>query len=197
MEKDLENGSFDATLAQSQSKPQRHRENEEILNQSSDEQDPCSGQDGTSDQQQNRERDELALTWTRTQESQHNHTMAAKTERKQRLSSLPKMGGGRPYPPDLLQPEEYLVDFDGSRDPTHPQNWPMRTKFVPVNSGVIWILTMHRAVITAILCTTTFITTFASAVYAPAISIIAKDYKVAPEVATLGVTLYVLGFSAG
>ena len=50
---------------------------------------------------------------------------------------------------------------------------------------------------TAILCCITFVTTFASGIYAPAISIIAKDYGVAQEVATLGVTLYVLGFSTG
>ncbi|UKZ82796.1 hypothetical protein TrVFT333_010594 [Trichoderma virens FT-333] len=55
----------------------------------------------------------------------------------------------------------------------------------------------QRAIITAILSVTTFITTFASVIYAPDISTIAADYKVAPEVATLGVTLYVLGFSAG
>jgi len=49
----------------------------------------------------------------------------------------------------------------------------------------------------AILSSTTFITTFASGIYSPAIKTIARDYVVAPEVATLGVTLYVLGFSFG
>jgi DHA1 family multidrug resistance protein-like MFS transporter len=50
---------------------------------------------------------------------------------------------------------------------------------------------------TAILSFTTFITTFASGIYAPAIPVIAQKYSVSQEVATLGVTLYVLGFSAG
>lgn len=50
---------------------------------------------------------------------------------------------------------------------------------------------------TAILGGTTFITSFASGIYSPAISTIAKDYGVASEVAMLGVTLYVLGFSIG
>jgi DHA1 family multidrug resistance protein-like MFS transporter len=54
-----------------------------------------------------------------------------------------------------------------------------------------------RITIMAILTSTTFVTTFASGIYAPAIQTIAKDYDVAPEVATLGVTLYVLGFSFG
>ncbi|RFU78331.1 mfs transporter, dha1 family, multidrug resistance [Trichoderma arundinaceum] len=91
------------------------------------------------------------------------------------------MGAGKPYPPDLSEKEGYLVEFDGADDAIHPQNWSMKTK----------------AVITAILSITTFITTFASGIYAPAISTIAADYQVAPEVATLGVTLYVLGFAAG
>ena len=50
---------------------------------------------------------------------------------------------------------------------------------------------------TAILCFTTFVTTFASGIYAPAISTIAADYHVGQEVSTLGITLYVLGFAAG
>ncbi|KAN0102174.1 MFS general substrate transporter [Hyaloscypha variabilis] len=92
------------------------------------------------------------------------------------------MGGGRPYPPELPgESSEYVVEFDGPQDPTHPQNWPMSTKIT----------------IMAILTSTTFVTTFASGIYAPAIQTIAKDYDVAPEVATLGVTLYVLGFSFG
>ena len=56
---------------------------------------------------------------------------------------------------------------------------------------------MCRMMILAIVTITTFITTFASGVYAPAIQTIARDYHVAPEVATLGVTLYVLGFAFG
>lgn len=44
---------------------------------------------------------------------------------------------------------------------------------------------------------TTFITTFGSGVFSPAISTISEKFHIAPEVATLGVTLYVLGFSSG
>lgn len=41
------------------------------------------------------------------------------------------MGGGEPYPPELLgENEAYLVDFDGPDDPAHPQNWPMNTRSV-------------------------------------------------------------------
>lgn len=45
------------------------------------------------------------------------------------------MGGGKPHPPKLLgENEAYLVDFDGPDDPTHPQNWPMRTRSVRVDA---------------------------------------------------------------
>jgi DHA1 family multidrug resistance protein-like MFS transporter len=47
------------------------------------------------------------------------------------------------------------------------------------------------------MCYTTFITTFASGIYSPAVQTISAEYHVAPEVATLGVTLYVLGFAFG
>jgi MFS transporter, DHA1 family, multidrug resistance protein len=50
---------------------------------------------------------------------------------------------------------------------------------------------------TVILSFTTFVTTFASGIYASAIPRIAEEYHIGQEVATLGVTLYVLGFSAG
>lgn len=45
------------------------------------------------------------------------------------------MGGGKPHPPKLLGDNEaYLVDFDGPDDPTHPHNWPMRTRSVRANA---------------------------------------------------------------
>jgi DHA1 family multidrug resistance protein-like MFS transporter len=50
---------------------------------------------------------------------------------------------------------------------------------------------------TGILSFTTFVTTFASGVYSPAIPTIAEKYHIGQEVATLGVTLYVLGFAFG
>ena len=47
------------------------------------------------------------------------------------MISLSKMGGGKPYPPNMpRQDSEYIVKFDGSRDPTHAQNWSMSTKSV-------------------------------------------------------------------
>jgi hypothetical protein len=40
------------------------------------------------------------------------------------------MGDNKPFPPQLPDREQYRVEFDGIRDPTHPQNWKFSTKFV-------------------------------------------------------------------
>lgn len=40
------------------------------------------------------------------------------------------MGAGRPFPPSPSDPEGYIVEFDGSDDPTHPYNWKVSTKYV-------------------------------------------------------------------
>lgn len=35
------------------------------------------------------------------------------------------LGAGKPYPPELPNSEDYVVEFEGADDPLHPQNWPM------------------------------------------------------------------------
>ncbi|KAF1999565.1 MFS general substrate transporter [Amniculicola lignicola CBS 123094] len=96
-------------------------------------------------------------------------------------SSLPRRNSREGHRTDPSDQDENIVDFDGPEDPTNPQNWPMGKKVL----------------IIAILSTTTFITTLASGIYSPAIVTIASHYDVGSEVATLGVTLYVIGFAAG
>lgn len=76
------------------------------------------------------ERDEITLSRARTIESQHSHTVGVPLAGREDESPLPSMGAGKPYPPDLLEKDGYIVEFDGADDPIHPQNWPMRTKSV-------------------------------------------------------------------
>ena len=76
------------------------------------------------------EKDETALSWIRTHESQYVHTVGAMPGSRQITSSLPPMGAGKSYPPDLPGQEEYVVEFDGANDPTHPQNWSMNVRLV-------------------------------------------------------------------
>lgn len=40
------------------------------------------------------------------------------------------MGMGKSFPPALLDPADYTVEFDGMNDPMHPYNWKRSTKYV-------------------------------------------------------------------
>ncbi|KAJ5408665.1 hypothetical protein N7509_002548 [Penicillium cosmopolitanum] len=91
------------------------------------------------------------------------------------------MGQGRPLPAPLPDLENYVVDFDGDDDPSHPYNWPFTVK---IYTGVL-------------VCSGTFITSLASAIFAPGSDSASKEFGVGAEVGKLGTTLYVLGFASG
>jgi hypothetical protein len=77
--------------------------------------------------------------------------------------------------------EAEIVDFDGLDDPYRPINWPVRKK-----------------VITTILYgLTTMGTTWSSAVYAPAIDQVSKEFHVGTEVSLLGVSFLMMGLGLG
>ena len=66
---------------------------------------------------------------TETHRLQHSHTVGAHpTKSRAESKPLPEFGGGKPYPPNLPDREEYVVEFDGKDDPLHPQNWPFKRK---------------------------------------------------------------------
>jgi len=73
------------------------------------------------------ERHPTALSRIQTARSQHSQTIGAglrsRTVSKQSKKPLPNFGGGKPYPPNLPDREEYVVEFDGPDDPIHAQNW--------------------------------------------------------------------------
>ncbi|KAJ5774358.1 hypothetical protein N7457_009254 [Penicillium paradoxum] len=91
------------------------------------------------------------------------------------------IGGGKPFPDPLLNPEDYVVEFEGIDDPEHPQNWKLSSKLF--NSILV--------------CSGTFIVSLTSAIFAPGIDKASKAFGVGREVGTLGTTLYVLGFASG
>lgn len=74
------------------------------------------------------ERHPTALSRIQTQRSQHSGTVGRTLTSRQPKNPLPEFGGGKPYPPQLPDQEEYVVEFDGPNDPLHPQNWPMNRK---------------------------------------------------------------------
>ena len=74
-----------------------------------------------------------------------------------------------------------LIVWDGPNDPENPLNWSASKK---------WIITV-------VLGFMTFCVTFASSVFSNATFVTAKEFGVAPEVTTLGTSLFVLGFGVG
>lgn len=91
------------------------------------------------------------------------------------------MGGGKDYPPMLPEPEQFVVEFTDANDPLHPQNWPLRQKVI----------------ISVVLAYSTFVSSFACAIYSSAVGEIEPYFHISTEVAILGVTVYVLGFASG
>ncbi|KAK9371453.1 major facilitator superfamily domain-containing protein [Lipomyces chichibuensis] len=74
-----------------------------------------------------------------------------------------------------------VVGWDGVEDPEHPFNWP---------NGKKWRITLIAALVT-------FCVTFASSVFTAGIPSIAAEFHVSTTVATLGLTLYLVGFATG
>lgn len=76
---------------------------------------------------------------------------------------------------------EELVDFDGPDDPYHPLNWPGRKK---VATTLLYGLVTMTA-------------TWASSAYSAGTAEVAVEFGVGIQVATLGTTLFLLGFGLG
>ncbi|KAJ5804459.1 uncharacterized protein N7518_000762 [Penicillium psychrosexuale] len=91
------------------------------------------------------------------------------------------LGAGKPHPPSLPDPEQYVVEFNDADDPMHPQNWSLASKIG----------------ISVTLAYTTFVSSFASAIFSSTVGHVSAHFHISTEVAVLGVTLYVLGFASG
>ncbi|KAF7453748.1 Major facilitator superfamily [Pyrenophora tritici-repentis] len=117
-----------------------------------------------------------------TQKSQHSQTVGCSTL-KSRASRkpLPAFGANKPYPPQLIDQEAYVVGFDGPDDPLHAQNWPF----------------VDKLIIATMLGFTTFTASFGSAIFSTTIPHLQARFHVGSVVATLGTSLYVLGFATG
>ena len=123
---------------------------------------------------------EVELERIETYRLQHRSTVGSGRGIAPRDEWLP-MGAEKPYPPDLPDPEQFVVEFTGFNDPLHPQNWSLK----------------RRVTISATLAYTTFVSSFASAIYSSGVISISGRFHISSEVAILGVTLYVLGFASG
>lgn len=85
--------------------------------------------------------------------------------------------------PDSLEDDSdpYLVDWNGPDDPDNPQNWSMPRK----------------AFVTGLLCLLTFSVYMGSAIYTPGLELFATYFNIGLVPATLGLTLFVLGYGLG
>lgn len=69
-----------------------------------------------------------ALSRIETQRLQHQLTVGESVKSRASKTPLPAFGAGKPYPPQLPNRDDYVVEFDGPDDPLYPQNWPLWTK---------------------------------------------------------------------
>lgn len=69
-----------------------------------------------------------ALSRIETQRLQHQLTVGESVKSRPSKVPLPAFGAGKPYPPQLPNRDDYVVEFDGPDDPLYPQNWPLWTK---------------------------------------------------------------------
>jgi DHA1 family multidrug resistance protein-like MFS transporter len=44
------------------------------------------------------------------------------------VDEKPLIGAGKPFPPPVTNPEQYIVDFNGDNDPKNPFNWNFSVK---------------------------------------------------------------------
>ncbi|KAJ3538373.1 hypothetical protein NM688_g6530 [Phlebia brevispora] len=79
------------------------------------------------------------------------------------------------------KPDPNLVDWYGPDDPEHPMNWSLR----------------KRCFVTFNLCLLTFSIYIGSAIYAPGIEDVAQKFGVSDVAATLGLTMFVVGYGVG
>lgn len=94
---------------------------------------------------------------------------------------LPKMGGGKPYPPELPDRDPYSVEWDGPDDPEFPHNWNLRRKVMVCATVVISAMALI----------------IGSAFFAEAAMPLMEIYDIGWTVAVLGVSLFVFGFASG
>lgn len=94
---------------------------------------------------------------------------------------LPPMGGGKDYPPMLPEQDPYMVEFDGPDDPLFPINWELSKKIYICAAVALSALSV----------------TMGSALFAEGVEQQMEEFHVGETVATLGTSLFVLGFAFG
>lgn len=120
------------------------------------------------------------------------------------LSAIRMRDAGRAFhhPLDNEQTsQENLVGFDSELDPYRSRNWPSRKKVTTVILYAVRLSNhtgcFHCASMLILLQATTTTSTFASSVFSTAILPIAEEFSISTVVATLGMSLFLIGFGIG
>ncbi|KAL4778176.1 major facilitator superfamily domain-containing protein [Aspergillus varians] len=125
--------------------------------------------------------EELELERINTHRLQQHETVGSTARNRVPREQWLPLGAGKPYPPELPNVEAYIVEFEGSDDPMHPQNWPMK----------------QRVFLGSILTFAALVAAYGSSIFGAATPGAMEEFGFGKEVAALGTTLYVLGFAAG
>lgn len=96
------------------------------------------------------------------------------------VTSLPHMGGGKPYPPYIKNSDAYMVIFD-ENDSEFPQNFSSRKKIIYTTSILV----------------SCFSSLYGSSVLSAASLALMEEFKIGTEVATLCTSLFVFGYASG
>lgn len=72
-------------------------------------------------------KDLVAHQWRVIHRKQHAETVGARNPQRISPPGL-SIGGGKPFPEQLPASDKYVVDFEGSSDVHHPQNWSLARK---------------------------------------------------------------------
>ncbi|RPB16476.1 MFS general substrate transporter [Morchella conica CCBAS932] len=129
----------------------------------------------------NEDSNRIQLERQRTHLSIYSNTVGRTVNDYAAKDGLPPFGGGKEYPPQLPHREQYVVEFEGSDDPMHGQNWPLKKKMITA----------------AVLGYTTLVSAWGSSVFSSATEAVAIYFGISAEVAILGLSFYVLGFASG
>lgn len=96
---------------------------------------------------------------------------------KRRTTGATADGVEKAQDPRTREWENDIVTWDGPDDPANPMNWPK-----------------HKKIRTTLLMgATTMSSTFSSSIFSSASEYISRDFHISTEVATLGLSLFVLG----
>ncbi|KAL5425111.1 hypothetical protein PMIN04_002775 [Paraphaeosphaeria minitans] len=96
------------------------------------------------------------------------------------LATLEK-GPSRPIEPEVRGDGTILVDWYTTDDPENPQNWGFRKKLVVLTQILIYTMAVYMG----------------SAIYSPSIPGVMKQFGVDLQLASLGLSMYVLAYGIG